>query len=113
MTDLDPLWRAVLAILVGGSVAGTVHVAKAKTRLGSSMATLGVANPVLSFVEDVVAFVVAMPKAELDEAEVIAHVKKLITPFKAPSRVIVVGALPKSGVGKILRRELRDMAAEA
>jgi hypothetical protein len=32
-----------------------LHVAKAKVRLGSSMLTMGGANPVLSFVEDVIA----------------------------------------------------------
>jgi hypothetical protein len=32
-----------------------LHVAKAKVRLGSSMLTMGGANPVLSFVEDAIA----------------------------------------------------------
>jgi hypothetical protein len=65
---LDPLWAAVLGIAVGGTVAGAVQVAKAKTRLGSSALTLGHANPVLSLAEDVasltgVVFAVLWPLA--------------------------------------------------
>ncbi len=43
---------AVAAALILGTGAMGVHVAKAKVRLGSSMLTLGSANPLLSFVED-------------------------------------------------------------
>ena len=58
--------------------------------------------------------VVYQPLAEigLDEGELIAHVKTQVAKFKAPSRIHFVGHLPKNGIGKILRRELRDQAAE-
>lgn len=46
---------AVAAALLLGTGAMGVHVAKAKVRLGSSMLTLGTANPVISFVEDALA----------------------------------------------------------
>lgn len=52
VTDLRPLPAAVLAIVLGGTVAGTVHVAKAKTRLLSTATTAGTVNPVLSVGED-------------------------------------------------------------
>ncbi len=45
----------VAAALVLGAGAMGVHVAKAKVRLGSSMLTMGAANPVLSLVEDAIA----------------------------------------------------------
>lgn len=45
----------VAAALVLGAGAMGVHVAKAKVRLGSSMLTMGAANPLLSFVEDAIA----------------------------------------------------------
>ena len=57
LTDLGPLQSAVLSLIVGGSVAGGVHAAKAKARLISSATTVGTANPILSFAEDVGAFV--------------------------------------------------------
>lgn len=52
LIDGGPLLRAVLALLAGGSVAVTVHGAKAGLRALSTVATGGVANPVISFVED-------------------------------------------------------------
>ena len=57
LTELTPLQASVFGIVAGGSAAGTVHLAKAKTRLVSSVATVGTGNPLLSFVEDVLAFV--------------------------------------------------------
>jgi uncharacterized membrane protein len=52
---LDPVWAAVVGLAVGGTVAGGVHLVKAKTRLGSSLVTAGLANPALSVAEDLVA----------------------------------------------------------
>jgi len=52
LVDLPPLWAAILAIVVGGSVAGAVHVGKAGLRVVSTGATGGVANPALSAAED-------------------------------------------------------------
>ena len=40
--------------------------------------------------------------------ELIDHVRGLLAGYKTPKRVEFVPAIPKSGVGKILRRELRD-----
>lgn len=50
---------AVAAALVLGAGAMGVQVAKAKIRLGSSMLTLGTANPMLSFVEDGITMVIS------------------------------------------------------
>jgi uncharacterized membrane protein len=47
-------WGQIAALVLGGLTLG-VHGLKAKTRLGSSIATLGAANPGLSIVEDVLA----------------------------------------------------------
>lgn len=51
-------WGQIAAIAIG-SVAVGVHVLKAKTRLGSTIATGGAANPVLSIVEDASALAMA------------------------------------------------------
>jgi uncharacterized membrane protein len=53
-THAGPLWATVLAIVVGGSAAGMVHLGKASARLGSSALSFGIANPLLSVVEDLV-----------------------------------------------------------
>ena len=53
-TGVHPAVGVMAALLLGAGAMG-VHVAKAKVRLGSSMLTLGSANPVLSFIEDAIA----------------------------------------------------------
>jgi hypothetical protein len=52
LASLDPLTAVVVGIVLGGAVAGSVHVAKTGLRLGSTGATGGLANPVLSAAED-------------------------------------------------------------
>ena len=58
--------------------------------------------------EAVKLFVVRMPNATLTAEELVAHCRKEMTAYKIPRAVQFVDALPKSNVGKILRRELRD-----
>jgi len=60
--------------------------------------------------EAVKLFVVKAPGATLSEADVIAFCRKDMTAYKVPKIVRFIEALPKSTVGKILRRELRDVA---
>lgn len=48
-----PPWAAALCGVVGGGAALSVHLTKSFVRLGSTAATAGVANPVVSVVEDV------------------------------------------------------------
>ncbi|ALO91899.1 Putative long-chain-fatty-acid-CoA ligase [Streptomyces hygroscopicus subsp. limoneus] len=51
---------------------------------------------------------VVVPRGEVTEEELIAHVKARLAPFKAPKRVLFAGELPRNASGKILKRELRD-----
>ena len=60
--------------------------------------------------EAVKLFVVKAPGATLSEEAVIAFCRKDMTAYKVPKVVRFVDALPKSAVGKILRRELRNVA---
>jgi long-chain acyl-CoA synthetase len=60
--------------------------------------------------EAVKLFVVKSKDSAIDEAEVIAFCRNELTGYKVPKIVRFVDALPKSTVGKILRRELRDLA---
>ena len=73
-------------------------------------AVVGIPDPV--FGEGVVAFVVKKAGAELNEEGLLIFLQQQITSFKCPQNIYFVEALPKSGVGKILRRELRDQAAQ-
>ncbi|MPY34750.1 AMP-binding protein [Streptomyces adustus] len=58
------------------------------------------------WIEAVTAIVV--PRGEATEAELIAHAREKLAPFKAPKRVLFVDTLPRNASGKILKRELRD-----
>jgi long-chain acyl-CoA synthetase len=60
--------------------------------------------------EAVKLFAVKAPGATLTADELIAHCRKELTAYKVPKIVVFVDALPKSTVGKILRRELRTVA---
>ena len=59
--------------------------------------------------EAVKLFIVKAQGATLSEAEVVAFCRKELTGYKVPKLVRFVDALPKTNVGKILRRELRDV----
>jgi long-chain acyl-CoA synthetase len=72
-------------------------------------AVVGVPDAVYG--ESVVAYVVRRAAAELSEEELRRFCVERTSKFKAPSRFYFLDALPKSGVGKILRRELRARAA--
>jgi uncharacterized membrane protein len=56
MNQLNPTYAVALGIVLGAPVAGAFHLTKAGTRAASTTMTAGFANPVLSLVEDVVAF---------------------------------------------------------
>ncbi|MBV8509322.1 MAG: AMP-binding protein, partial [Xanthobacteraceae bacterium] len=55
-------------------------------------------------------FVAKAPGTSLSEDDLIAHCRRELAAYKVPKDVRFLDALPKSTVGKILRRELRDQA---
>ncbi|MDM0052543.1 AMP-binding protein [Variovorax sp. J22R115] len=59
--------------------------------------------------EAVKLFIVKAADATLSEADVVAFCRNQLTAYKVPRIVRFVDALPKSAVGKILRRELRSV----
>jgi long-chain acyl-CoA synthetase len=56
----------------------------------------------------VVAAVVPIPGSTLDSAALWADAREQLTAYKVPRRVVVLGSLPRSLIGKVLRREIRD-----
>jgi hypothetical protein len=94
-----PTWAAVLlGIVAGGATALGVHATKATVRAGSTAATAGTANPVLSTLEDVGCAVVSF-----------------LAPLFAVVAVIVaiVAAVGLFFAGRALARRLRRRAAPA
>jgi long-chain acyl-CoA synthetase len=59
--------------------------------------------------ESIVLFATKMPDATLSAADVIAHCRRELTAYKVPKEVRFIEALPKSNVGKILRKDLRTL----
>jgi uncharacterized membrane protein len=57
LTEVDPMISTVLGLVIGGTIAGGVHLVKAKLRLLSSALTMAVANPILSLLEDLLAVI--------------------------------------------------------
>jgi acyl-CoA synthetase (AMP-forming)/AMP-acid ligase II len=72
----------------------------------ANSAVVGVPND--TWGEAIHAEVVLRANAQLNDEELIAHVKNRIGRFKAPKSVKFVQELPLSAVGKVLRRQVRD-----
>ena len=66
---------------------------------------MGVPDPYRG--ETVIAFVSLRPGQHAEPAELIAWCRERLAAYKAPRQVTIVGELPKTPTGKILRRELR------
>ncbi len=62
--------------------------------------------------ETVKAYIVLMPEEKLSEEEAIAYCRKNLAAYKAPRSIVFIEELPKSAVGKILRREIKRMDEE-
>ena len=61
---------------------------------------------------EVVALFIVKKDAALTADDVVAHCKRELTPYKVPKHVYFRAELPKTNVGKILRRTLRDELAK-
>jgi long-chain acyl-CoA synthetase len=59
--------------------------------------------------ETVKAYVVVKPGETLTADEVIQFSREKLAPYKAPKMVEFIDALPKSAVGKVLRKEVKEM----
>lgn len=58
--------------------------------------------------EEVVAAVVPEGDREIDVEAVRAYVRDILTPYKVPRRIFVIDELPKSMIGKVLRRQVKE-----
>jgi long-chain acyl-CoA synthetase len=58
--------------------------------------------------EVVKAYVVPKPGTEPVSDELIAYCAERLTKYKVPTEITLIEALPKTAVGKVLRRHLRE-----
>lgn len=74
-------------------------------------AVVGVPDPV--FNENLCAVVVLRQGHKATEEEIRAHIAARVTKFKVPAHIKFTSFMPKNPVGKILKRDLRKLMADA
>ena len=62
--------------------------------------------------EEVVAYVELLPGSAAPPADLTEHAARLLAPYKRPSEIIVLDALPAGSTGKILKHRLADAARD-
>lgn len=62
--------------------------------------------------ETVKSFIVAKPGASVTAEDIADHCRQRLAPYKVPRQIAFVESLPKSAVGKILRRKLREQETQ-
>ncbi|MHA6758297.1 long-chain-fatty-acid--CoA ligase [Streptacidiphilus sp. PAMC 29251] len=99
-------------IKTGGENVASLEVEKALYAADDDVAEVAVVGlPHERWGEAVTAVVVPRAGAGLDGRALIAKVKTLIDPYKAPKAVIVTDALPKTSTGKIQKNVVREQYA--
>jgi long-chain acyl-CoA synthetase len=63
--------------------------------------------------EEVVAFVEARPGARLDMDGLRSYLKDALAPYKRPSKIIELAAIPTTASGKLLKRDLKRLAQDS
>ena len=99
-------------IVSGGENVYSTEVENAIQKLAGVRLSAVIGLPDEKWGERVVAIVVADPDAGLTEAAVIAHCRELIAGYKTPKQVEFVDALPITGSGKVMKRQLADEYAK-
>jgi long-chain acyl-CoA synthetase len=100
--------RAKDMIISGAENIYTVEVENAIYKHPSVLEVAVVAVPDDRWGEAVKACVVLKPGMSAKEEDIINFCKTLIASYKCPKSIDFLDAIPKSGAGKILKRELRE-----
>jgi malonyl-CoA/methylmalonyl-CoA synthetase len=61
--------------------------------------------------EEVVAVVVPADEEGFDPDRILLDVRRRLSPYKCPKRIVAVASLPRNHMGKLVRRELAEVAA--
>jgi len=94
-------------IITGGENVSSIEVEDCIYSLDGVAECAVIGVPDQKWGETIKAVVVLAPGAEIDEAAVIAHCKKKIAGYKAPTSVDIVEAIPRTATGKVQKFKLR------
>jgi len=97
--DVNPTIAAVVGLMIGAPTSLGFHTLKAGTRIASSAATFGCANPVLSLIEDVISFGLT--------------VLAIFVPLVVPIAIALLVLLLWKVAGRLRRRGLSEPARSA
>jgi acyl-CoA synthetase (AMP-forming)/AMP-acid ligase II len=100
-------------IITGGENVYSVEVENALERHPAVAACAVIGIPDEQWGERVHAVVVLAPDSEVTPDELHDHTRRLITAYKVPRSFEIVDALPLSGAGKVLKRDLRTRHANS
>ncbi len=95
-------------IITGGFNVYPSEVEQALRRVPGVLDAAAVGLPGTAGGEEVVAAVVLHADCTTDEAGIRSACRAHLTAYKVPRRVVVVEDLPRSQIGKVLRREVRE-----
>lgn len=96
-------------IITGGFNVSPTEVEEVLRRFSAvrDVAVVGLPHPHSG--ESIAAAVVLEPGASFDPEAARAAVREALTPYKVPKRIVVVDELPRSMIGKVLRREVKAL----
>jgi len=100
-------------IITGGFNVAPTEVEEALLSHASVDDAAVVGLPSASGGESVVAAIVLAPDATLDVEALREHARSRLAAYKVPRRFVVVDTLPRSLIGKVIRREVREMLLES
>jgi fatty-acyl-CoA synthase len=95
-------------IITGGENVSSIEVEDCLYKLDGVAECAVIGVPDEKWGETIKAIVVRTPEADIDEAAVIAHCKKLIAGYKAPTSIDFVEAIPRTATGKVQKFKLRE-----
>jgi len=107
------LGRGSVCINTGGEKVFPEEVEESLKRHPAILDAVVVGVPDEKFGEAVTGVVEPRPGMEIDEADVIAHVRQTLAAYKSPKRIVVVDTIGRAPNGKVDYKRLKSEATEA
>jgi len=110
--SLTLLGRGSVCINTGGEKVFPEEVEEALKLHDAIADAVAVGIPDDKFGEAITAVVELAPGAEIDEADVVGHVKERLAAYKAPKRVLTIDTIGRAPNGKVDYKRLKGWAAD-